>query len=68
MTKPVEEAFELLSKAFSKSLYKVDDVVDVNSQVLENLAIRDGYYDPYAEDLTVSSESNGDVDESNSRL
>ncbi len=42
-------------KAFSKSLYKVDDVVDVNSAVLENMAIRDGFYDPFAEDLNIHS-------------
>ena len=40
-------------KAFSKSLYKADDVVDVNTTVLENMAIRDGFYDPYAEDLSL---------------
>ena len=43
-------------KAFSKSLYKVDDVVDVNSAVLENMAIRDGFYDPYAENLSFDNE------------
>lgn len=44
-------------KAFSKSLYKVDDVVDVNSAVLENMAIRDGFYDPYAEDLSLDNDT-----------
>ena len=47
------ERFTETVKAFSKSLYKADDVVDVNTTVLENMAIRDGFYDPYAEDLSL---------------
>ena len=34
-------------KNFSKSLYNVDDVVEVSSSVMESLAIRDGLYSPY---------------------
>ena len=44
-------------KAFSKSLYKVDDVVDVNSAVLESMAIRDGFYDPYAEEFSSDNDA-----------
>ena len=47
-------------KAFSKSLYKVDEVVDVNSTVLENMAIRDGFYDPYAEDLSFDNDADAE--------
>ena len=50
-------------RAFSKSLYKVDDVVDVNSAVLENMAIRDGFYDPYAEDLRFDDNAEADTGE-----
>lgn len=51
-------------KAFSKTLYKVDDVVDVNSAVLESMAIRDGYYDPYEEDLSFDNDiTNESVDD-----
>ena len=52
-------------KAFSKSLYKVDDVVDVNRTVLENMAIRDGFYDPYAEELSFDNEVESDPVEEN---
>ena len=34
-------------KAFSRNLYKADDVIDANKAVLESMAIRDGLYDPY---------------------
>ena len=43
-------------KAFSKSLYKAEDVVAVNKSVLESMAIRDGFYDPYAEDFAQDAE------------
>lgn len=44
-------------KAFSRSLYRADDVIDVNKAAMESMAIRDGLYDPYAADFGIEADS-----------
>ena len=39
--------FTQAAKTFSKNLYRADEVVDLNSSLLESMAVSDGLYDPY---------------------
>lgn len=54
------ERFTNTVKAFSSSLYKVNDVVEINKTVLENMAILDGLYNPFDEAFGVNSPENAD--------
>lgn len=60
------DRFTQTVKSFSKTLYKVDDVVDVNNAMMESMAIRDGYYDPYAEAFSLNAGEDTDSSESKS--
>ena len=57
------ERFTETVKAFSKTLYKVDDVVDVNQSMMERMAIMDGLYDPYADSFKLSADKVSDAQE-----
>ena len=39
-------------KAFSDDLYNVEDVIETNKALLENMAIRDGLYNPYDHEMS----------------
>lgn len=47
-------------KTFSRTLYKADEVIDVNQTTMESLAIVDGLYDPYAEILSFNTDADND--------
>lgn len=58
------DRFTQTVKAFSKTLYKVDDVIDVNNAMMESMAIRDGLYDPYAETFRLDVTGDTEIRES----
>lgn len=43
-------------QTFTRTLYKADEVIDLNKAIMESMAIKDGLYDPYAEDLSLHAE------------
>lgn len=56
------ERFTETVKSFSRSLYNVDDVVDVNKSMMESMAIMDGLYDPYADSFSLSTDKGTYID------
>ena len=58
----LDESFETFTNAvevFSKDLYNVDDIVEINQKLLEQLAIRDGFYDPFGASIFMDEQEKG---------